>query len=1449
MSDNIIDELYSSANKNKVLPRLIIQNNDSFDTLLNIIRQEYLTNPSINNIYEKLVDADVDVDDIIVIYFILTDLSSIDDEYKEFIFNNSKDDVIDYFRKEHIEWNPKFEVLNVIYNNQEYDLISLIGYLIQQEDYDPNDLNEILTVIKNNNKNTKEEYIIIAYFYYLLIKDNKPAIALLKEEYDIDTIFNNIGSDQYDTYADWKRSVIFKSSKLTKQINSFINQGLQLDEIIKKLPKVNIKDIIMNYYELSSEEEGIIDYIYHINNWLVDSYLQEKYKQWITINGTEYDDSDGITLHKWRYYKQKELDKNFPIILTLVRPRTIHDRFNINGTDKLIFESLPEIIMGSIPAGEQSPADIYSYIKSNGQGLINEDDIAMTFRELYIETPEKVTYITDIIYDSINRYNIEKSEKKKGRKNLRDIDNIDDVTGEFYRLMDIDNFTINYDEWSKRMQVLISDDDQYFNKMLTIYTQFRSYDQKIDIINTKIISSIKSFNPTFHGRSVTIDDGYDIFNKSRTSKNIPFICYNDSHGKSLFKVFNPRESLNEFNDSQDYKFILEKNKLKDKDTIYMTMWLGNEGSIFKAPQKSFFIVIYHLNGNKLTIESRVKDESEDIFNLTNNAYTYTQEGLPSIVLGEGHAIKTRLEFDIKDYSINEYIFIDYLLMDDLMKRYLYIDESKDSFAEKKRLDVHYNHLFETNRNASVSFTISQKDDDLHINVNQADPESVDKFMLIFSKLLIHYREIVKNNEVKKIYDDFLPGLIDEIQNYINAKNNAKKKQEPRIRTITLNETNKPSNKPLEDSSIGSNIIKNYSKSLSTNGRGYIPKNLEMILNNYSDKPNKDYRFYRYGTTNYPNNSLLHCVCYAVDHPDYINLEDDQSKEIYIMKLRKYIKNKAVEIPLLSQELFDFSDDEIIKLLENDSEFFDPYLLYRAIEEIFNINLYVFTYDEKQEIEIPRNKIFHSRPTRLYRPTILIMKIRAGNNQIPKCELIVDYNEQQLGIIKLFGESMTNICHNFILEKYSDIFVITKDQNEYVGRNNLYYHIDNMEIFNNNIISQFIDNDGKMRAITVNINNKIMTISVPPSQPENVPILSDLKLSVFEDVVNIFGIPTGFTLENNKINGLWFKVLDLTYGYYVPIFSTERDKLPLSISIGPDNPLSFNKTNVTSRLRKMKRTLNIVTELIKWLYMIKIDPSKEGSSTTPYLFQKQYFQVIERNVDSSNYYDLSNIERRLPDEQYYHNIDGAIKIITRLAPTLFKDNKIIMYSEEFSARMKDMLITYDKTISSSNIKLKTTIDNFYMTIEDYDMASNSKIFLSRKELDNWLLSLKSSYQNKNILHTTIGLVNSLSLEPFVYQTLENNIYIVQNTEDKTPNKALTISKLWQEDHVNYGPNISGTPMISYPHFIYGISSNSQIYPIVDNTNNEDEYLEILYYGSQGQYNVDAKPSYAALLRLI
>src|SRR5690606_17196787 len=96
----------------------------------------------------------------------------------------------------------------------------------------------------------------------------------------------------------------------------------------------------------------------------------------------------------------------------------------------------------------------------------------------------------------------------------------------------------------------------------------------------------------------------------------------------------------------------------------------------------------------------------------------------------------------------------------------------------------------------------------------------------------------------------------------------------------------------------------------------------------------------------------------------------------------------------------------------------------AVEEVFNINIYVFSPppigDETElgSMVVPRFKIFHSRPLRLQRPTVVIMRSLGSESdalEYPQCELIVDYDKDNLQIMKLFGPEMTEVCHSVLEE--------------------------------------------------------------------------------------------------------------------------------------------------------------------------------------------------------------------------------------------------------------------------------------------------------------------------------------------------------------------------------------------------------------------------------------------------
>jgi hypothetical protein len=88
-----------------------------------------------------------------------------------------------------------------------------------------------------------------------------------------------------------------------------------------------------------------------------------------------------------------------------------------------------------------------------------------------------------------------------------------------------------------------------------------------------------------------------------------------------------------------------------------------------------------------------------------------------------------------------------------------------------------------------------------------------------------------------------------------------------------------------------------------------------------------------------------------------------------------------------------------------TEFLDPKLYYRLLEEYFNVNIYVIT---NKLVEVPKYTLFHARPVRSYRPTLLIYK---HQNQ---CELIINDNQY------LYHDDMTIYCHDFLQQLLTEL---------------------------------------------------------------------------------------------------------------------------------------------------------------------------------------------------------------------------------------------------------------------------------------------------------------------------------------------------------------------------------------------------------------------------------------------
>lgn len=638
------------------------------------------------------------------------------------------------------------------------------------------------------------------------------------------------------------------------------------------------------------------------------------------------------------------------------------------------------------------------------------------------------------------------------------------------------------------------------------------------------------------------------------------------------------------------------------------------------------------------------------------------------------------------------------------------------------------------------------------------------------------------------------------------------------------------------------------KILSPNRVGFLPESIEKIVKHYS----KDYvDMVRFGIQ-YTPNSFLHCVCTAIDEPNYFRLNSFDDREAYVTRIRQHMLT-MIRAPLLKQEMYDYSDQEIMDFMSDNNKFLDPSLFYRAIEEIFNINVYVFApppptgiNEQLGSMVIPRFRIFHAHALRIDRPTIVILRTLGSESdslEYPHCELIVDYDIENSQIMKLFGPSMTEICHSTMQQTLKTLTWSIVNDNTLQVRGNMYYHIDHLKLFQSAPISQFIDDNGKLRALTFNVNNTPLTVVTIPSQPENVPVMKDIARASLTLAMQMLGEPTAVTRNTQGlVDGLWFQIMDITHGEYVPIIpiATQVNK-----PIGPPNPIVAIGTPVTGRLTKLRRTLNIIKQLTIWLYEL----ARSKRIITPTVFAEEFMVMDPNQVqDSATYYDLSRVPRRLP---IVETAQEAIRILTPTAPTFFNDGKLVMYSPLFANRMIRMLQDYSNLRMGMAPIIPEFLDNYYETESNFREVPNSKIFLNEKDLTAWLLSLKSSqnYTQYFNIRDKIDINMGFTTDPFMYRDEDGRIFIVQNVIGGSLSKALAVAETWEEYKVNIGSD--PIPWENEPpvHMIYGISPGSTLVPIQDNTNNLGQFINILYYGSQADKLMGRSGRYAALLRVL
>ena len=554
-------------------------------------------------------------------------------------------------------------------------------------------------------------------------------------------------------------------------------------------------------------------------------------------------------------------------------------------------------------------------------------------------------------------------------------------------------------------------------------------------------------------------------------------------------------------------------------------------------------------------------------------------------------------------------------------------------------------------------------------------------------------------------------------------------------------------------------ILGFNKSVPIGRFGQLPYYMNFILENagyneFEKGKQMLYPIFRYGILQSPD-SFFHCLEKVKNKQYSILPKPDRIKLVYSSRE----KMAAMNMSILKQEFYDYTEDDIRNILLDKNSYIDPGMWFRLAEEYYNVNIFIF----QTSPDFPNGAIVYPRFSKVHlrfqlrkdRQTVLIMKNINENVEWPfQCELFAKFNPdiKKGKKISFYFESNDK----FITEIYK---IYNKSNKIYTIDKNIKY--DYSLINSNNpllkkVTGQYIDSDGKTRVLHFDK----LSICISPIPPLNVEVIKKIYEVSLEDALKFID-KHELTLKYYNKNtfsenislglGISFEENFIDYGY---LFILSESKFPKDVSVDslPD-PIRTEDISLSTLeiLNKNKKLASILMQ--HTLYDYSSDP--EG-------FSEDHFIVMP-----SHNYDLSQLSK-----------------IFKKNTALYSNKKLIVHSEE----MKEKLLSYLKiqllndTPGVLKYKNRTFLTNFYKKITDFRQYPKQNIFIGVHMLK------ESTKQNNDKFKIIYRLLPRTVKEPYFYKNYyisKSTIFLVQNVYDNSLEKALSICKVWADQKINPG----------------------------------------------------------------